>query len=91
METAGPVSFDAAESASRTFQGDIHREQRQLRMYGLHVAKNGPKIEEFPPDDSGDGIKPPPPMSAPPRGYQGPVNVVLGKVPMARVVNVLSG
>lgn len=71
----------------------LHREQRELQVYELEVAKSGTKLKEFPIDaaDVNDGLKPPPPLSSPPLGYQGAVNVVLGKASMQRLANVLSG
>ncbi len=70
-----------------------HREQRELRVYELEIAQGGLRMKEYPVDaaSANEGLKPPPPLSAPPLGYQGPVNVVLGKASMERVANVLSG
>jgi uncharacterized protein (TIGR03435 family) len=75
------------------FKLTLHREQRDLQVYELEVAKNGTKLTELPFDDAAanDGLKPPPPLSSPPLGYQGVVNVVLGKASMLRLANVLSG
>ncbi len=67
----------------------LHREQRQLQIYELEVAKNGTKLKEYPAIN--DGLKPPPPLSAPPLGFQGAVNVVLSKASMERLASVLSG
>jgi len=71
----------------------VHREQRELKVYELEVAQGGLKIAEYPVDAAAanDGLKPPPPLSAPRLGYQGAVNVVLGKASMQRVASVLSG
>jgi uncharacterized protein (TIGR03435 family) len=71
----------------------LHREQRELQVYELEVDKKGTKLTEHPFDAAAgnDGLKPPPPPSAPPLGYQGSVNVVLGRASMERLANVLSG
>jgi uncharacterized protein (TIGR03435 family) len=52
------------------FKLTIHRETKELPMYSLAVAKNGPKMKESAPvspapDDAGPA--PPPPMPAPPK------------------------
>jgi len=75
------------------FKLTLHREQRELQVYELEVAKNGTKLKDSPieADVVNDGLKPPPPLSSPPLGYQGAVNVVLGKASMQRLANVLAG
>jgi uncharacterized protein (TIGR03435 family) len=75
------------------FRLTLHREQKELQVYELVVAKDGPRLEESKVEPAGasSGLQPPPPMSSPPLGYQGPVNVILGKASMDRLVNVLSG
>jgi len=67
-----------------------HRTPKQLQVYALEVAKDGPKMKEYLADAS-DGVKPPPPYSSPPIGYQGAVTVKLTKASMQRVASILSG
>jgi uncharacterized protein (TIGR03435 family) len=75
------------------FQLTLHRTRKELQVYELELAKNGLKLKELPVDVAAttQGVRPPPPYSAPPLGYQGPVNVVLGKASMERLASVLSG
>lgn len=53
------------------FKVTVHRETKELPMYSMIVAKNGPKLKESPPEtpaapaDADDTPKPPPPLPAP--------------------------
>jgi uncharacterized protein (TIGR03435 family) len=75
------------------FRLTLHHDQKELQVYELVVAKDGPRLEEskIEPAGANSGLQPPPPMSSPPLGYQGPVNVILGTASMERMINVLSG
>jgi hypothetical protein len=75
------ISSDAANLAGQAFWARAPREQRELQVYILEVAKGGPNLKEVPIDAAiaNEGIKPPPPISAPPTGYQGAVIVILSR------------
>jgi uncharacterized protein (TIGR03435 family) len=71
----------------------FHRDKKELQMYELVVAKNGPKLDEAPIDPAtrNDGLKPPHPIPVLPPGFRGPVNVTLDKVTMEPLANDLGG
>ena len=71
----------------------VHREKRELQVYELVVAKNGPKLTDDPDDSSNgsDGLKPPHPLPNLPMGFRGNVNVTLEKTTMEPLANDLAG
>jgi uncharacterized protein (TIGR03435 family) len=76
------------------FKLALHREQKEMQVAELVVAKTGPKLKESPPDPSApvpDGLQPPSPRAGPPPGYHGAVNLNLPKVSMERFAALLSG
>jgi uncharacterized protein (TIGR03435 family) len=81
------------ELLAERFKLTVHREKKELQVYELVVAKNGLKLKKSALDSEAAvlGLQPPPPMSSPPLGFQGPVNVVLTEASMERLANVLSG
>lgn len=70
-----------------------HRGKKELQVYELVVAKNGPKLKARPIDPAvpHDGLKPPHPIPTLPPGFRGPVNVTLDKVTMEPLANDLGG
>jgi uncharacterized protein (TIGR03435 family) len=70
-----------------------HRDKKELQVYELVVAKNGPKLKATPIDPAvpNDGLKPPHPIPTLPPGFRGPVNVTLDKVTMEPLANDLGG
>jgi uncharacterized protein (TIGR03435 family) len=70
----------------------VHRESREMRIYYLSVAKNGPKIKKSPnPSAAAGGLQPPPPRATPPPGYHGPVMINNPALSMPRLAAFLSG
>jgi uncharacterized protein (TIGR03435 family) len=54
----------------------VHHDSREMRIYDLTVAKDGPKIRQSPNQSStADGLQPPPLRSSPPPGYHGAVAI----------------
>jgi uncharacterized protein (TIGR03435 family) len=54
----------------------VHHDTREMRIYDLTIAKDGPKIKQSP-NQSGtaDGLQPPPLRPSPPPGYHGAVAI----------------
>ena len=75
------------------FELVFHRDKKELQVYELVVAKNGPKLEATPIDPAipNDGLKPPHPVPILPSGLRGTVNVTLDKVTMEPLANDLEG
>ena len=76
------------------FQLKVHRETRELPVYALLIAKNGPKLELSRGSDCFDphaGIPPPAPTSRPCGGFRNASNQMSGaKVPMSHFAANLS-
>jgi len=71
----------------------LHGEKKELRVYELVVAKNGPKLAPSPNGsaDASDGLKPPHPLPNLPVEFRGPVNVTLDNATMEPLANDLAG
>ncbi|HVV44592.1 MAG TPA: TIGR03435 family protein, partial [Bryobacteraceae bacterium] len=70
-----------------------HHESREMRIYDLTVAKNGPKMKPSANQSaSADGLQPPQPHAVPPvAGYHGPVFLNIPALSMPRLAEYLSG
>jgi len=76
------------------FRLTVHRDRKEMAMYDLVVAKNGPKMKAAPVESGPpvpDGLQPPLPRAGPPPGYHGPANMTLPSVPMDRFAASLAG
>jgi len=71
----------------------IHHESREMRIYDLTVAKNGPKMKPATHQSaSADGLQPPQPHATPPvPGYHGAVFLNIPALSMPRLAEYLSG
>ncbi|HVY91236.1 MAG TPA: TIGR03435 family protein [Bryobacteraceae bacterium] len=68
----------------------VHHESREMRIYDLTVAKNGPKIKQSTnPPAAADGLQPPP--KTPPAGFHGAVSLNLPAMSMPRLAEFFSG
>lgn len=76
------------------FKLAFHREQKEMQIADLVLAKNGPKLKESEPGStprSEGGLQPPPPRGGPPPGYHGPFNLNLRAISMEQFSAMLSG
>jgi len=75
------------------FKLAVHHETKEIRVYELVVAKNGPKLKESTVDPAAadNGPQPPPLGSSLPPGYNGPRAMQFTKVSMERFVANLGG
>ncbi len=54
----------------------VHHDSREMRIYDLTVAKDGPKLKQSTNQSStADGLQPPPLRPSPPPGYHGAVAI----------------
>jgi len=95
----GPLEFMMQSMLADRFQLTLNQETRELPVYTLSIAKDGPKIKPVSTDQKEP--EPPPKASGPPQGAVGPgsmstnVNRTKGEmnanaVPIARFANALS-
>jgi len=79
---------------AKRFKLALHHETREIPIYEMTIAKNGPKLKESPvdPDESDPGLQPPPRWSSPPPGA-GNVggSMQSTKQPMEWLIAMLSG
>src|SRR6185312_6504013 len=70
-----------------------HHESREMRIYDLIVAKNGPKMKQSANQPaSADGLQPPPAHAVPPvASYHGPLFLNMPAISMPRLAEYLSG
>jgi uncharacterized protein (TIGR03435 family) len=68
----------------------IHHESREMKIYNLTIAKDGPKMKPSP-NPSVDGLQPPPLRPLPPPGYHGPAFLNIAAISMPRFAGYLSG
>jgi uncharacterized protein (TIGR03435 family) len=78
---------------AKRFKLALHHDTKEIPIYELVVAKNGPKLKESPEDPAvaGAGLQPPPLMSSPPRGYSGSVVMQCTKCSMELFITRLAG
>jgi len=70
-----------------------HHESREMRIYDLTVAKDGPKFKQSRSQPAtADGLQPPPTHAVPPTAsYHGPLFLNLPAISMPRLAEYLSG
>ena len=75
------------------FKLALHHETKEMPIYELVVAKNGPKLKESPEDPAAAdaGLQPPSAGSSPPKGYSGPVNLAIPKCSIEHFIAILAG
>jgi uncharacterized protein (TIGR03435 family) len=76
------------------FKLALHHETREIPIYEMTIAKNGPKLKDSPadPDASDPGLQPPPRWSSPPPGAAGIGGAMNApKKPMEWLTAMLSG
>jgi bla regulator protein BlaR1 len=73
------------------FQLKVHQETRELPIYTLAIAKNGPKLHAAKPDDTyPDGIKDPDGVAHPGMMRMGPGRITAQGLPMKDIVRLLT-
>ena len=73
------------------FQLRVHQETKELPIYALVIAKNGPKLHEAKPNDTyPNGIKDPDGVGRPGLMRMGPGGLTTQGLPMATIVKLLS-
>jgi len=75
------------------FKLALHHETKEVQLFELAVAKNGPKLKELPAEAAAadDGLQPAPLMPRPPQGYNGAVTAHRDQATMEWLAATLAG